>query len=663
MRIVVSRQQLRPLCVQTRDFNTFFPDMMATALGHFTLTGWITEHSGQKMVLFLMVLLRHRGWERHHAESRLIAEEWGALPMEVPPVLAAMLAGEQGETRQKAARLVIDLADSAGADRFIEVDQAHVSGVSVITGGHGLRRFLADLAGDESGVVVIPTTLNSAGCDKEKIAEMGLEWPDFLPQQFEIIQAYQRLGIEATLSCTPYDRGIELSAGFASWAESNAVCYANSWSSLMTNRESGLSALATALTGFAPLWGLHLEENRLPNIRVEVTCEMSDLTDWSILGDWIGKQVLPEWELPWGMMPLISGLAGHVSFAQRKALTSAAANYGCPMLWVEGISESPILGNNHSWQGELEFSQSDLDTRYTDLAPEGVVDLVVIGCPQAGLEEIRHTAAAVRTHIELGRRIPDQRLWLFTSGYNYELAEADGSISILEEAGALILRDTCPEVTPYNRSRYNHLLTNSLKAEHYLTSGLNRIPTSVAGIESCVAHAFDSTLATGDRPELSATLSPVHQSAKTVQDGQTTLTGSSLHSQSEWSVSGRALVSDVPLTYLGYVNRDSGVIEESGHPLDGQAIEDTILIYPKGSGSTVAPYVLMGLIYTGKGPKAIINSGVCPLTLPAASLLGLPYAHGFGNDPCYEINNGDLVEMKLKDGKVVLDVIARVGDD
>ena len=42
-----------------------------------------------------------------------------------------------------------------------------------------------------------------------------------------------------------------------------------------------------------------------------------------------------------------------------------------------------------------------------------------------------------------------------------------------------------------------------------------------------------------------------------------------------------ALVTDVPITYLGYVNRDTGVIEEPGHPLDGTPIKDTILIYPK----------------------------------------------------------------------------------
>ena len=143
--------------------------------------------------------------------------------MDIPPTLMAMLEGNEGPTRQKSARLVVDLAYSAGANEFIQVEEAHVSGVSVITGGSGLRRFLRDLSSDKTGSVVIPTTLNSAGCDKEKMEEMDIEWPNFLESQFEIIQAYERLGIESTLSCTPYDRGIETKTGIASWAESNAA--------------------------------------------------------------------------------------------------------------------------------------------------------------------------------------------------------------------------------------------------------------------------------------------------------------------------------------------------------------------------------------------------------------------------------------------------------
>ena len=588
--------------------------------------------------------------------------------MDLPSRLAEQLAGKEGKTRQKAARLVVDLAEIANAEGFIEVDNAHVSGVSVITGGHGLRRFLSDLSDDEDGQVAITTTLNSAGCDKEKMQEMDIDWPDFLEQQFEIIHAYERLGIEATLSCTPYDRGIELDSGIASWAESNAVCFSNSWTSLITNRESGLSALATALTGFAPKWGLHLEHNRMPNILVNIACELTELADWSILGDWIGKQVRPDWDLSWGPMPFIRGMPKHVSFASKKALTAAAANYGCPMLWAEGHSAAPPLAKDadgnwldpeSGWAGVLEFTEQDLAQRYQDLAPQGQVDLVVIGCPQASIEEIRRTASAVRSYAEMGAKIPNNRLWLFTSGENYQLAADDGSIDLLEDAGVVILQDTCPEVTPYNRQHYNHLLTNSLKAEHYLTSGLNRIPTSVMTIQDCVAHAFNPDLSAGERPTISAKAQPQHQSSKTKQSGDFSAVGNGLSSQGDFTITGKAMSTDVAITYLGYVNRDTGVIEEVGHPLDGQAIEDTILIYPKGSGSTVAPYVLMGLIYTGKGPKGIVNRDVCSLTIPACSLLDLPYGHGFATDPCMEINTGDLVEMRKVGDEVTLTVLER----
>ena len=171
------------------------------------------------------------------------------------------------------------------------------------------------------------------------------------------------------------------------------------------------------------------------------------------------------------------------------------------------------------------------------MAPSGTVDLVVIGCPQASVGEARATAAAVRGRMELGLKIPDSRLWVFTSGYNYDLLQADGTVDLLEEAGALVLKDTCPEVTPYNRSKYNHILTNSLKAEHYLKSGLNRLPTSVAPIEECVAHAFDSSLSEGPRPVLGGKKAKPLASNKTHRNGSANLYGKGLPSQTSWKLS------------------------------------------------------------------------------------------------------------------------------
>lgn len=576
--------------------------------------------------------------------------------MEVPGELAAMLAGEHGPTRQKAARLVADLALAAGASQFTKASNAHVSGVSVITGGVGLRRFLADLASDGDAKVAIPTTLNSAGCDSSKLDQMGIDYPEFMTLQAEIVTSYWEMGIQTTLSCTPYDHDSELSSGIGSWAESNAVCFANTYTDLATNRESGLSALGTALTGWAPLWGLHLPSNRKPNILVKVECDLTDSTDFSVLGDWIGRQIEPDWTLPFGPMPRIRGLPGSATFEMKKALTAAAANFGCPMLWADGLTRD---APDSEYQGSVTFTQEDLDSCYRRLAPAGRVDLVVIGCPQASLGEARAVAAEVRARMELGEKIPDHRLWLFTSRTVHDQLLADGTSDILEEGGVLLLKDTCPEVTPYNRDRYNYLLTNSMKAEHYLTSGLNSMPTSVARIRDCVAHAFDPDLSSGPPPSLEKSHTKEMTSAKTWKSGEISLKGSGLPSQHSFEVTARALVTDIPITYLGYVDPETGIVTEPGHPLQGHAIGGKILVYPRGSGSTVAPYVLMGLSYGGKAPAAILNRDVCPLTLPAASIQAIPYGHDFDGDPTIEINSGDLVKMTLNEGIVTVTILNR----
>jgi Uncharacterized conserved protein len=57
--------------------------------------------------------------------------------MEIPPQLESMLRGERGQAKEMGARLVLDMADTAGAQSLIPAVHAHVSGVSVITGGPG----------------------------------------------------------------------------------------------------------------------------------------------------------------------------------------------------------------------------------------------------------------------------------------------------------------------------------------------------------------------------------------------------------------------------------------------------------------------------------------------------------------------------------------------
>jgi len=568
--------------------------------------------------------------------------------MILTPEQENILEGKQGKTRQKAIRLLIDLGKAAKANRLVPVTSAHVSGVSPLTGGDGLIKFLEDLVSDSDGTAVVETSLNSAGCDRNRFEEMDIPVKDYVEKQQMILDSYEKLGIELSLSCTPYDNILE--EGNASWAESNAVCFVNSYSELRTNRESGLSALATSLSGYTPEYGLLLDENRIPNIKINVLCELNEPVDYSILGDWIGKQIDPKWKLEFGPIPHIHGIK-KFDLESKKALTAASANYGSALLFVDSFTRNPDKTN---YQAEIDFNYQDLQRRYSELAPKTKVDLVTIGCPQASIEEIKRTAELVD-----GKEIPEKRLWVFTSAINFDKAKKEGYVDIIESAGGMVLRETCPEVVHYNHDKIKHILTNSMKAEHYLKSGLNSINTSVSRLSECIKFAENKDLVTGKTIKSIKTKIKTLITNKTLKTGPLEISGKGLESQSEWEITGEALVTDVPITFLGFVNRETGTIEEDGHPLDGLSMANKILIFPKGSGSTVAPYVLLGLFYNGNGPKAIINTDLDQQTIPACSLLAVPYAHSFESNPCIEINSKDKINIKLSNGKVSLKVTER----
>jgi len=114
-----------------------------------------------------------------------------------------MLKGGQSSTKQKAMRLLVDLGEAAGAKRLIPVTSAHVSGVSPLTGGEGLIRFLKDLTAEGYSETAVETTLNSAGCDRNRFEEMDIPVKDYVEKQQMILDSYEKLGIELSFPDIP----------------------------------------------------------------------------------------------------------------------------------------------------------------------------------------------------------------------------------------------------------------------------------------------------------------------------------------------------------------------------------------------------------------------------------------------------------------------------
>ncbi len=70
---------------------------------------------------------------------------------------------------------------------------------------------------------------------------------------------------------------------------------------------------------------------------------------------------------------------------------------------------------------------------------------------------------------------------------------------------------------------------------------------------------------------------------------------------------GEALVTEMPISFYGGVDPNTGVVIEKGHQLNGQSVKDKILVFPQGKGSTVGSYTLYRMKKNGTAPAGMIN--------------------------------------------------------
>ena len=184
--------------------------------------------------------------------------------------------------------LLVALGKVFGAEKLVPIRSAQVSGASYKTiGKYGLE-WLASL----DAKAVVPAVLNPIGMPRTRWEEMGID-PDFAKNQQAVVAAYERLGVLLDCTCTPYYLHETRYGDHLAWSESSAVSYANSVLGARTNREGGPSALAAALVGKTPCYGLHLAKNRVPQMVIDVRANTSGwgIAEFGALGFHAGKLV------------------------------------------------------------------------------------------------------------------------------------------------------------------------------------------------------------------------------------------------------------------------------------------------------------------------------------------------------------------------------------
>jgi len=117
---------------------------------------------------------------------------------------------------------------------------------------------------------------------------------------------------------------------------------------------------------------------------------------------------------------------------------------------------------------------------------------------------------------------------------------------------------------------------------------------------------------------------------------------------------GEAIVTRQPLSFLGGVDPNTGIVVEPGHELEGLSVKNKILVFPYGKGSTVGSYTLFSMAKKGTKPAGIINSKTEPIIAAGCILAKIPLMDRFERDAVEAISNGCLVVMNANEGYAVV---------
>ncbi len=388
-----------------------------------------------------------------------------------------MLRGDYGSAVALAMKLLVTLGDVFEAKKMIKVGSAQVSGISYQNIGDPGLRFIEDLSKMKAKAKVY-SSLNPAGMDLKKWKEMGIN-EVFAEKQLRIINAFNRMRIEPTCTCTPYLIGNRPGIGeHVAWAESSAVVFANSVLGARTNREGGPSALASALTGLTPFYGYHLDGERKPTHIIRVEADVGDELGFSILGYAVGRM------LGQGV-PFFEGL-GTPDQEELKALGAGLAASGSIAIYhIANITpESRLMTHNDVGSCEkITVENRDLSETLSRLSVEDDFNFVCIGCPHCSLSEIKRAADMLS-----GKKVR-KRFWIFTSKMIHKEAVKRGFSKAIEKAGAEIIDDTCMVVSPLNELGINGVVINSCKAAHYVPSTC-RLKVNLRNFEDCINEAI-----------------------------------------------------------------------------------------------------------------------------------------------------------------------------
>ena len=122
------------------------------------------------------------------------------------------------------------------------------------------------------------------------------------------------------------------------------------------------------------------------------------------------------------------------------------------------------------------------------------------------------------------------------------------------------------------------------------------------------------------------------------------------HTVSKGRSEGIALVCTEPISFLGGVDPETGIILKG--ECKGQSVAGKVLVFPSGMGSTVGSYVIYQMAKNGVAPCAIINIETEPIVAVGAVISAIPLIDRLKENLFDVIRDGDKVLVDASEGYV-----------
>ncbi len=401
------------------------------------------------------------------------------------------LDGKFGKAMQFAMETVVTAAAIDQAESLIDISFAHID--ACFYNGRAHLDFVNYLL-EHGATLAVPSWTNNGLVALNDLTLRDPGKSREMEEARQLMLAYVKLGCRPVWTCAPYQLPDRPALGeHIVGSESNAVSFYNSVIGARSNMYGDYLDVCAAVTGRVPFTRLHRDEARAAQVVFDVSKIPQAILDndlfYHLLGHFIGLNSHYR-------VPAILGLPQACNEDDLKAISAAASSAGSvPLFHAVGITpEAPTLASacqDQAPQQTIELTLADLQASRAQLGGNTASALVgvALGTPHFSFSEFERLVAL------LDRRsiYPGLVFYLTTSRHVHQLAQEQGWIDLLQQAGVRIVTDTCTYFSPAVNGLRGKIMTNSAKWAYY-APGMLPVEAVIGSLAECVESAVSGSV-------------------------------------------------------------------------------------------------------------------------------------------------------------------------